>query len=358
VGNVGDPLITVPAPKRERRRGGIKQVTGEFEPLARLGAAANIQYLSDGCDWPSLAPGLCWGTVSTGDKTFNGLDVEQGIIPVFAQYAGVECYLGQGADAEYAARAKRLLLDTEEHEVEAALIAWAEAGPVSGTATKLATAIAAADEYADQKYIGLPVIIMSRFMAVIADAEGVLHRDKDSGDLTTINGTPVVTSWVSAADKISVIGWPTVYASEVVANGVTNPTQNRELALAERIYAIAVDCLFRAVITVTLAVSDEEPEPDPDEDLVITLGSIPSSPIPDGSDATIIAQTNVVPDDDVILHYKINGGADTAAGEMTQTNPHEFVWDVQGDLTTTGDSVEVWAESGTTESNHITIEVT
>jgi hypothetical protein len=166
----------------------------------------------------------------------------------------VECYLGEGNDTEYSARAERQLRASEEHEVEAALIGWAEAGTASGNATKVATAVALADEYADQKYIGRPVLIMSRFMAVIGDAEGVLKSDGD-GNITTINGSPVVSRWVAAENKISVIGWPTVYASEVVVNAAYNQTQNREMAIAERIYAIAVDCLFRAVVTVTLAVA-------------------------------------------------------------------------------------------------------
>lgn len=254
---MGDPLITVEAPHREPRRGGIKAITGEFTPLPRLGAAANIQYLSDGCEWPSVAPGLCWGNVTTGTKTLGGIDVETGIASVFGQYAGVECYLGEGNNAEYAARAERQLRATEEHEIEAVLIGWAEAGTVSGTATTVAEAIAKAEEYADQKYVGAPVLIMSRFMAVLGAAEGVLKGD-GKGEIWTINGTPVITSWVSAENKITGIGWPTVYASEVVTNTAYNQTQNREMAIAERIYALAVDCLFRGVITVTLAAQQGE----------------------------------------------------------------------------------------------------
>jgi hypothetical protein len=247
---MGDPLITVPAPHREPRRGGIKQVTGEFTALPRLGAAAGIQYISDGCDWPSLAPGLCWGNVITGSKTLNGLDVEAGISPVFAQYVGVECYLGQGNDAEYSDRARRQLLATEEHEVEAALIGWAAGADVAGTADTVAEAVAKADEYADQKYIGAPVLIMSRFTAVMADAAGVLKGD-DKGGMWTINGTPVIATWVAAAGTVTAIGWPTVYASEVIVNAAYNQTQNREMAIAERIYAVAVDCLFRGVVNIT-----------------------------------------------------------------------------------------------------------
>jgi hypothetical protein len=94
----------------------------------------------------------------------------------------------------------------------------------------------------------------------------------------------------------------------------------------------------------------------------MNLGSIPSSPIPDGTDVTIIVQTNVTPENEVILWYSVNGDPAVEAGEMTETGSHEYVWNVVGDSTTTGDSVEVWAisefDGADVESNHITIEVT
>jgi hypothetical protein len=67
----------------------------------------------------------------------------------------------------------------------------------------------------------------------------------------TVNGTPVVATWLMPDDKVYVIGWPTVYASEIASAAGHALNTNREMAIAERIYAMAVDCGFRAVVTVT-----------------------------------------------------------------------------------------------------------
>jgi hypothetical protein len=357
---MADPMVLVPTPTRPPRKGGLKAIVGDFIVTARLGAAANVQYLSEGCAFPSVAPGLCWGTVQTGDKTADGISVENGITSIFGQYAGVECFLDFQSDREYAQRATNNLERGEHSEIEAVLAGWA-AGGTAGSTGSIVAAVGAADQYADQRYTGLPVILMNRGTAVLAAAEGAIDGDFESGLMYTANGTPVLASWVVPANKIFVIGWPTVYVSETTTTTAKDLTTNVEMAIAERLYAVAVDCLFRAVITVTLP-ADSEPPPDGEGPLTILLGSIPSSPIPDGTDATIIAQTNVVPTGEVILWYSVNGGADVEAGEMTQTDTHSFVWNVVGDSTTTGDSVEVWAVSewdgSDVESNHITIEVT
>jgi hypothetical protein len=359
---MADPMVLVPTPTRPARKGGIKSIVDGFVTTARLGAAANVQYLSEGCGFPSVAPGLCWGTVTTGDKTADGISVTNGISSIFAQYAGVECFLDVRSSSDYAERARLILERGEDSEIEANLVGWADAGAVEGTGAGITNAIAAAEEWADQKYIGLPVIIMSRSLAVKAAAEGSIDGNHESGKAWTINGTPILATWTAPEDKIFVIGWPTIYASEFLVNTARDLTTNVEMAIAERLYGIAVDCSFRAEITVTAPVAADPQEPDPDEPLEMNLGSIPSSPIPDGRDTTIIVQTNVTPQNEVVLWYAVNGGAPVEAGEMTETGSHEYVWNVIGDSTTTGDSVEVWAvsefDSAPVESNHIIVEVT
>lgn len=359
---MADPTVLVPTPNRPARKGGIKSIVDGFVTTERLGAAANIQYLSEGCAFPSVAPGLCWGNVITGDKTPDGIEVINGITSIFGQYAGVECFLDAASTRDYEERARRVLERGEDSEIEAVLVGWADAGTVVGTGAGVANAIAAAEEWADQKYIGLPVIIMSRSLAVKGNALGALDTYDSSGKIWTPNGTPVLASWTAPEDKIFVIGWPTVYVSDFEVNVARNLPTNVEMAIAERLYGVAVDCGFRAEVTVTAVVGEDPPDEDPEENLTILLGSIPSSPIPDGSDATIIAQTNVTPQNEVFLWFSVNGDPAILAGEMTQTQTHEFVWNVVGDQTTTGDSVDIWAVSewdgADVESNHITIEVT
>ena len=248
---MADPMVFVPPPPRKPRRGGIKAVVGEFVHLERLGAAANINYLSEGCSFPSLAPGLCWGAdIPDGDKVAEGLPTETGIVPIFGQYTGVECFMGVGTTQDYSERAERLLQATEEHEVEAHLVGWANAGTAAGTGVGIKNAVAVAEEWADQKYNSLPVLIMSRSNAVLAGAEPVAFGD-GLGVLWTINGTPILATWTAPNDKIYAVGWPTVYASDITTTVTRMLTQNTEMAIAERLYGLAVDCEFRAVVTVT-----------------------------------------------------------------------------------------------------------
>lgn len=352
---MANPKILVPAPHREPRRGGIKTVTGEFTHLERLGAAEQIEYISDGCVWPSLAPGLCWGADPGGNKTFGGFDIENGVGGIFAQYVGVECFLGAGNDAEFTQRAERQLVYGEAHEVEAALVAWAGAGTAAGSGAGIGAAIAAAEEWADQYYIGAPVILMSRRNASLGKSDGALEGD-GLGAVWTVNGTPVVATWLMPDDKIYVIGWPTVYASDIASAAGHDLTHNREMALAERIYAMAVDCLFRAVVTVTAPVGDD---PDVPIGLELTIGTEPSSPIPDGTDTTITVHTNIAPSGgEVNLFYRINGGAWVDNGEMVEVDPLTYVETVDGTLSSAGDVVELYGKSGSVVSPTIVINVT
>jgi hypothetical protein len=353
---MAEPKVFVSSPVRKPRRGGIKSVVDEFISIPRLGAASELEWVSDGCEFPQAAPGLCYATTPiTDDKEFNG--ISQGTGPIFGLYTGVHCYLG--ANNDYEERAANQLEQGEARGVEEVL--WEYVNTMGGTGpaqTSWVAAFGQAEEAADTLYLGRPIIMISRLVAVLARSLKLIFGDEE-GNLWTANGTPVIASAAASDTVLVVMGWVTVYAGEVNVVRAIDQTVNQELALAEGIYGIAVDCNFALHYAVTVPPAGDDPgDPDPDEPLEILLGSIPSSPIPDGTDVTIIAQTNIVPPDEVFLWYSINGGVDTLAGEMTQTNPHEFVWNVIGTSTGPGDSVEVWSISGTTESNHITIVVT
>jgi hypothetical protein len=329
---MANPTILVPAPHREPRRGGIKSVTGDFIPLERLGAAANIHYVSDGCVWPSLAPGLCWGADPGGDKSFGGMDIEDGIGGIFAQYVGVECFLGAGNDVEFTDRARRQLEYGEAHEIEAGFVAWAAGGAAAGTGAGIANAIAAAEEYADQHYIGAPVLLMSRHSAVLGDAANALDGD-GIGGIWTINGSPVVATWLMPDDKIYVIGWPSVYASQIATAASHEIVQNREQALAERIYAMAVDCTFRAVVTITAPVgAGTQQNPPAEEDRLLTIGTVPGSPVAAGTDLSVHVHSNFAPAGEVNLSVADAAtGPWTDLGEMTEVTDFEFISNFQTD---------------------------
>jgi hypothetical protein len=350
---MSNPTTTVPTPVRKDRRGGIKSVVGDFVPAERLAVATNLQWVADNCDFPKAAPGLCYAvTPVEGNKEFGGLAVGDG--PVFALYAGVQCYLGN--DTDYEDRARAQLESGEGRGVEEVLWEYGmTAGGTGPAQTSWVAAIGQADEAADTLYVGRPIIMMSRFAAVQARAAKALFGDEE-GNLWTANGTPVIASAAAPDDTLIVFGWITVYASPLIATTAPNPILNQEMALAERAYGIAVDCSFALHYAVTVAVSDpgEDPEPEP---LVLQIGTQPSSPIPDGTDVTVTVQASE-PVEEVNLWYRINGGGWTDNGEMTEIDSQEFVENLDGTLANPGDVFDLYAKSGTTTSPTITIEVT
>jgi hypothetical protein len=350
---MSNPTTTVPTPVRKERRGGIKSVVGDFVPAERLAVATNLQWVADNCDFPKAAPGLCYAEIPvTGSKEFGGLSVGDG--PIFALYAGVKCYLGN--DTDYAERARAQLEAGEGRGVEEVLWEYGMTKGGTGPAqTSWVAAIGQADEAADTLYVGRPVIMLSRFAAVQARAAKAIFGDEE-GNLWTANGTPVIASAAATDTALIVFGWITVYASSLIATEAPDPITNQELALAERVYGIAVDCNFALHYAVTVAVADP---PDDDEPaLALTIGTEPSSPIPDGTDVTVTIHANVTPTDEVFLWYRINGGIWTNNGETTEVDPLTFVENLDGTLANPGDVFDLYAQSGTTVSPTITINVT
>jgi hypothetical protein len=235
------PMITVSSPERKARKGGIKSVVGEFQSMPRLAVANALQWVADGCELPKLAPGLCYADVPVeGPKTFEGIG--QGTGPIFALYAGVHCYLG--SDTDYDTRARALLELGEDRGVEEALWEWLGTKSAPGPAVSIVDAIGTLEEYADETYVGQPVIVMSRRAAVHARAAKAILGNEETGELWTANGTPVIATGAGNEDALYIAGWPTVYASAFTDIQAYDPTVNQELAIAERVYGIAVDCEF------------------------------------------------------------------------------------------------------------------
>jgi len=247
------PKVSIAPPERKPRKGGIKSVVGEFTSAPRLAAAEALQWISDGCEFPKAAPGLCYvPNPVTGNKTYAGID--HGAGPIFALYQGVQCYLGTGSDPDYDERARALLEQGEARGVEEVL--WEYLNTAGGTGpaqTSWVAAIGQMDEAADTLYLGQPVIMLSRFAAVQARAAKALFGDEESGRLWTANGTPVIASAAASDTVAAVFGWPTVYASEFVTARTADLAINQEMAIAERVYGIAIDCEFALHYAVTVA---------------------------------------------------------------------------------------------------------
>ena len=347
------PMITVSSPERKPRKGGIKSVVGEFQSLPRLAVATALQWVADGCELPKLAPGLCYAEVPVeGNKELEGIG--QGTGPIFALYAGVHCFLGPD-DGDYAQRAKALLEHGEDRGVEEALWEYAGTLSVPGPAVSIVDAIATAEEYADEAYVGGPVLLMSRRAAVHARAAKAILGDEETGRLWTANGTPVIATGAGNEDALYILGWPTVYASTFTEIQAYDPTVNQELAIAERVYGIAVDCEFVFAQAFTIPAGTAGPGPDV---LTLSIGTEPASPIPDETDVTVTVHANVAVNGEVNLWYRQNGGAWIDNGEMVEVDPITFVQNYDGAFANPGDVFDLYAKSGTTVSPTITINVT
>jgi hypothetical protein len=314
------------------------------------------------CGFPKPLPQDCYiqyGPAAGTEKGFDDLG-EPVITEVFGVYQGIECFLNGGLDNFR--QAAMDLLEAGEHRVVDGRLAGMLNGATPtapATAGSIEAAIAVLEEYLALEIPGQGYIFMGPIAATFAASAHLLIRNLD-GTLETYLGTPVVVlTEPSAAGFIYASGPVNIWRGPVEVVDAPGWTTNMGRALAERLYTLAIECGAWKIGFVA-DTGGNAPE-DPDEDLVMLLGSIPSSPIPDGSDATIIVQTNVVPQNEVYLWFSVNGDPAVEAGEMTQTETHEFVWNVVGDSSTVGDSVEVWAVSDwdgvDVESNHIIIEV-
>lgn len=299
------PMISVPSPTRQSRKGGIKSVVGEFEALPRLAVANALQWVSDGCEFPKAAPGLCYAEVPVeGNKEFEGID--QGTGPIFALYAGVRCYLGN--DTDYADRARALLEQGEGRGVEEVLWEWAATmGGAPLPADSLLDAISLAEESADSYYVGQPVLIMSRRVAVHARAAKAIFGDEETGRLWTANGTPVIATAAASDSQLSIMGWPTIYASAFTEIQAYDPTVNQELAIAERVYGIAVDCAFIFTYAVEGLPDVEQPPAPP---ITATISGTPASGnVVIGSNIPVVITASAPPADGLMQVERSVGGA-------------------------------------------------
>ena len=240
----------VPAPVRKPRSGGIKDVVGEFVQQDRLVVAQGIAWEDSGCGLPSGTRAGCYDdVVDPEDKVGSEVGQYQSIGEPFALYKGVECWLGGDNEGDtYTQQAAAALEAGEDRRIEEKLVDWAGAATANGTFDSLTDAIGGAEQAADLAYIGQPVIILNRADADRAYAAGVLSRE--GGKLVTANGSPVLSTSMQSAGDVAAVGAVAVYASKVVSVHAQQLSQNVDMAIAERVYDIGVDCNFRYLASI------------------------------------------------------------------------------------------------------------
>lgn len=236
---MADPAHYVEAPTRSPRKGGIRDVAEVREGLQRLALGGLVQYTSPGCQVAVGEAALCYPAATQEEKDRSGIETLDGL-PIFGAYVGIECWLG-GSD--YEADARRLLDQSEDRAIEQALDNYLES-TTPAEADSLLDAIASADEDADGTYPGAPVIVMNRHDAVLAKAADAIDFHPDSGKLVTANHTPILASARITRGSVSVVGALTVLASPIQVHRVQHFELNREYAIAERAYALLIDCNY------------------------------------------------------------------------------------------------------------------
>lgn len=245
---MADPIHIVEAPERAPRKGGIRSVANFVSGLNRIAIGGQIGFVSPGCGDVYDNVMLCYPSPAAEqtEKTRDGIETLDGVVAAFGLYAGVECYLGGG---DFEAQARTKLTEGEDRGVEEKLVAYLSGLTPIAPSADVVEAIAALEQAADGDYVGQPIIWMSRGDATLAKSKGVLEVGDDSS-LTTANGTPVVASGKIARGTLAVTGSITVYQSDVEAQTAPAPTTNREMAIAERVYAVAIDCEYAQITTI------------------------------------------------------------------------------------------------------------
>jgi hypothetical protein len=318
-----------------------------------------VQFIPDPCAFPNPLPQDCWVTMGPAAgtlKTFG--DTGDAIVSDnFGAYQGVECWLSGGMET-FSGVAERVLRNGEYWVVDASLVALlAGAATATATATTVQGAIGLLEAALAYQVPAQGYIYLSPLAATYAAAAGVLAAPGLNGELHTYLGTPIVVlSTPSMALTAYASGPTTIWRGPIVATEAPEPALNTGRALAERLYSIAIECgVWKVTVPAPAGTGGgggEEPEA-----LTLQLGSQPASPIPDGTDTTLTVMANRPPTDEVYIHYSINGGPEQVTPELTQVTPTQFVHNVSGGDTTSGDTVALYAVSGSVESNHIEIEV-
>lgn len=154
---MADATHYVEPPRRSPRRGGIRAVAEFRDPGNRFGLGGVVEYTSPGCGTAVGDVELCYPSPmgTQAEKTREGINTIEGVGPIFGIYAGVECFYG-GSDFE--ADARRLLAQGSDRAIEAALNTWIQAATPEAASASLSEAIAAAENAADDEYVGLPTL--------------------------------------------------------------------------------------------------------------------------------------------------------------------------------------------------------
>lgn len=347
------PALYVEAPTRTVRSSRLLDVVEINEVAEHL---TQIEYTPDTCLPPRQLPDECYVTVGTAEasKTIDGI-LGPVTAPTFGVYAGVACWLNGGIEQLRDSARRRLELG-ESHVVEQYFASLAATlGTALPAATSIAGAIAALEQAIANNVAGTGIIHLSPTTATLAASQNLLIRDPLTSSLSTILGTPVVVGSGYPASAAYASGLVTVWRGPIVESEAPEIIRNKAHFLAERVYALAVEC---GISRITLPTSPFQQDPPPTSTLTLALGVNPGPPIPAGDEFTLEVDLSRSSTEDVLLYRRTEpGGADWFVADMTKSTSTEYLQDYDTDAIPAGTTLYFVAKSEGQESNEIAVEV-
>lgn len=243
----------ITAPAVERRKGGLLAVA-DVRDDANGKWQYGLDWLPDHCGTAHLTSIDCVDGAG-GAKAFDGVPVV--LSKAFAVYKGVKCDMFDMP--RYAQQARTGLEFGEAETVERyvalnVLNGGQDITPTSGTAVSLAAGLGMLEEWTAENYGGVPIIHADRMVTTALLADNLLVRDAanmrtNQGSLLS-NGAYRVENkagerWLWASGQILLV------RGTVGDHQVTDRVKNDSYALAERPWAIGVECfLVKVLVTV------------------------------------------------------------------------------------------------------------
>lgn len=280
-------LYVETVPCRTPRASGLFAITDPRSIEDRVLAVDGLEYEAVDCGLIAGDAQTCWNGVDNTATPKRLASILTGKGFTFAGYAGVECYLGPGHDEVFREKAVAMIESSEERYVESKIVERMHGlNAANAQAVTEVQGLIDAETYADQHYVGTPILWMSRATALRLAAANYLVRENgmlmsqlgtpvlatDSFALSTAHPRPVITGLnpnhgpvaggtavvatgtfpqagagapINVSDSIYITGCVTLYRSDIVTNGAINPRTNRQAVIAERGYGVIVDCDFQ-----------------------------------------------------------------------------------------------------------------
>ena len=193
------------------------------------------------CEVPMQAPYDCYSNIPITDADKDAHGIFSSETTVFSLYFAVDCTL-QSDEGEFERRAREGLEAGESTGIE--VIGQDLLNQISTTATAadVTEAIGKAEIWAGNHWGHLPLIHMDRGLATEGIAAHVIVPGLD-WSLTTGQGTPIDNGGgFVAQNTIWVTGSASIARGPIKTYRAIDPLHNHEMALAERSYALWIDC--------------------------------------------------------------------------------------------------------------------